>query len=130
MKQGLAAADGDSGDAELGAAVDAAVNGREGDGLGEGVVFVAAGAGEVAAPDRDEMGENGVIREEESIKDHAEFPGAPVEPFPSASERSPRFRHSPRRSLEHGRRDRIEGTAASGELRGLNGGMRTSKRAG
>lgn len=70
MQQRLAAADGDDGRAEGGEAVDATEHLVERDGLREIVVFVAIRAPQIAAPDGNDVREQGMLGRQQTLCDH------------------------------------------------------------
>src|SRR5579862_3552252 len=73
MGQGLAAGDADHGRTQAAEVVDAAVHLLEGDGLGDLVVLVAVGAGEIAEARGDDLGKDGVAGGSQGASDHAIF---------------------------------------------------------
>jgi hypothetical protein len=77
MEERLAAADGDDVGSERRQPIQALVHGVDGDRLGVIVVFVAVGAGEIAAPHGDDVGQNGMAGGCEALGDHAQFADSP-----------------------------------------------------
>ena len=73
MEERLAATDGHDGSSEFGQLVDAAEHDFERDGLREIVVLVAVFAGEVAAPNGDDVREQRMVRRH---KGASNFPGS------------------------------------------------------
>lgn len=78
MKERFAAAEGDDAGFELAEEFDAMDHRIERDGLGEIVVFVAVGAGEIAAPDGDDVRHDRMIRIQRAFYHQFGFPKPPV----------------------------------------------------
>jgi len=88
MQQRFAAADGHNGRADFAQAVDPANHFRGFHRLRKIVKFVAVGAGQIAAPDRNDMHKQRMARGDQSMDDAAQFAGARA-PGPQPP---PRFR--------------------------------------
>jgi hypothetical protein len=106
VEQGFAAAEGNDGGAEGGQKVDAALHFVGGDGFGEGVVFVAVGAGKIAAPGRDDMREDGVVLGRDAVGEHFVLAqltlcGNQTAPDTCAESRGAGCRHSAESPLQH-----------------------------
>src|SRR5579864_7439752 len=78
VQERLAAADSDDGSAQGGQSVDPLEHGLGGDGLGVVIVFVAVGAGKVAASHGNDVRQNGVVGREQALRNHAELAGAAI----------------------------------------------------
>ena len=87
MQQRFAAADGDDGGTQCGQKVEALADGFERHRLGAIVVFVAVGAGQVAAPHGDDVGQDGMVRGDQAFRDHAQLAGPQVRRPPSPTQR-------------------------------------------
>jgi signal transduction histidine kinase len=102
MQQGLAAADGDDGSAQRGQHVEALAHGFERHRFGAIVVFVAVGAGQIAAAHGDDMRQDGMVRGNQSLVDHAQFAGPQVCRPPYALIMLPAKRAKPSDEFEAG----------------------------
>ncbi len=81
VQQRFAAGDGDDGGAERRQVVEARVHGVHRHGLGEIVVLVAVGAGQVAAAHGNHVRQDGMVGGGQPLGDHLEFARAPVDGF-------------------------------------------------
>ncbi len=87
VEEGLASGDGDDGGAEAGKVVDAAEHLVERDGIGDVVVLVAVGAGQIAAAHGDDLRHDGVARGGEGMADEGELADASGGGFEAAAGR-------------------------------------------
>jgi len=87
MKQRLAAADGDHRGTKRSQLVHALKNGFGGNRLGKVIEFVAVFAGQIAAPDGNDVGQQGMVGRGQRVRDHPRSPEVAVERLQSAAHR-------------------------------------------